>query len=131
MRWNHRFIVCCSSLVLFGFAGCKKVIKINVDRSLAPPIATTAPGETLEWVATESGETFDVVFQAGLCTQTSPIRATYGHSALCTVATQTFGLSKQPILYYTYHLESPVDAGRVLRGPEYKVAIGPGHCPHC
>jgi hypothetical protein len=50
---------------------------------------------------------------------------------LCTVATQTFGLSKQPILYYTYHLESPVDAGRVLRGPEYKVAIGPGHCPHC
>src|SRR5882757_8323435 len=93
MKFNRPFIVFCSPIILMGFAGCKKVIKINVDRTLAPPVATTAPGETLEWVATEPGETFDVVFQAGLCTQTSPIRATYGHPALCTVAAQNFALS--------------------------------------
>jgi hypothetical protein len=129
MRWNRLFTVCCSSLILMGFAGCKKVVKIDVDRSLAPLSATTAPGETLEWVATAPDETFDVVFDSGLCTQKSPIHASYGKSAVCTVGPQTFGPEKRQLLY-TYSFEGDV-GGKPFSSPKYMVRVAPGHCPHC
>ena len=147
MRWNRRFIVCCSSLVLLGFTACKKVVKINVDQSLAPLSAITEPGKSLEWVALAPGESFDVNFESGLCTQKSPIHATYGNPAICTVAQQTFGPQRQPIRY-TYSIEGSrpeAAASRLTAPPQsggappptapsptpYSVLVGPGHCPHC
>ena len=148
MRWNRRFIVFCSSLVLLGLTACKKVVKINVDQSLAPLSAITEPGKSLEWVALTPGESFDVNFESGLCTQKSPIRASYGNPAICTVAPQTFGPQRQPIRY-TYSIEGngPGTAASPLPGPprpggapppspppppmQYSVLVGPVHCPYC
>ena len=131
MRWNRRFIVCCSSLVLFSFAGCKKVVKINVDQSLAPFTATSSPGQTLEWVATSPGKSFGVSWQPGLCEKgtPNPIPASYGKPAVCTVAPQTFGPEEQPITY-TYSLEGNVD-GKPFHGPEFSVMVAPRPCRHC
>ena len=131
MRWNRRFIVCGSSLVLFAFAGCKKVVKITVDQSLAPITATTSPGATLEWVAAGRGESFNVFWQDGLCQKgtPNPIHGVYGKPAVCTVASQTFGSEKQPITY-TFSFEGNVD-GKPSRSPKYKMAVGPRGCKSC
>jgi hypothetical protein len=112
-----------------GFAGCKKVIKIQVDESLAPLSATPPPGGILEWAAMAPGESFDVIFESGLCIQKSPIHATYEHPAVCTVAPQKFGADKQPI-FYTYRFEGNVD-GKPLSSPTFKTAVGPHGCPWC
>jgi hypothetical protein len=134
MRWNRLFVVCCSSIIFFSFAGCKeKVVRINVihlDQSLTPLSAIAAPGETLEWVATASDESFDVVFASGLCTQKSPIHASYRKPAVCTIAPQNFERDKRPIVY-TYSLEGKVD-GKPLDDPKYPVLVTPpDHCPFC
>jgi hypothetical protein len=147
MRLNRLFIVCCSSLMLMGFAGCKKVVKIKVDQSLAPLSAVTHPGETLEWAASADGESFEVNFESGLCTQKSPIRASYGNPAVCTVARQNFGPEKRPILY-TYSIEGNVPGAAIRSAPAtplpsppppgppppgtlYHVLVGPRGCPSC
>jgi hypothetical protein len=131
MRGNRLFIVCCSSLFLFGFAGCKKIATINVDQSLAPLTATTSPGKTLEWVPIAPGETFDVSWQPGLCQKDTPnpIPASYGKPAVCIVAPQTYGSDKQWITY-TYSFEGNVD-GKPFRSPKYKMAVGPRGCKSC
>jgi hypothetical protein len=118
-------------LVLFGCAGCKKIVKINVDQSLAPLTANTSPGKTVEWVATASGENFSVFWQPGLCEKDTPnpIPASYGKPAVCTVASQSFQNEDKSITY-TYTLEGNVD-GKPFRSPEYKMRVGPGGCPHC
>jgi hypothetical protein len=130
MRWNRLFIVCCSSVILFSFAGCKKVIQINVEPSLAPLSAIATPGKTLQWVATASGESFDVVFDSGLCTQKSPIHASYRKPAVCTIAPQTLGGEKGPTTIYTYSIEGNVD-GRPFHGPKYNIMVGPARCKYC
>jgi hypothetical protein len=135
MRWNRVFIVCCSSILFFSFAGCKekeKVIRINivhVDQSLKPLSAIAAPGRTLQWVAMASGDSFDVVFQSGLCTQKSPIHASYRKPAECTIAPQDFGRDKRPILY-TYSLKGEVN-GKPLEDPDYPILVAPDHCDYC
>lgn len=128
MTSNRTFIIFCSSLFLMGLAGCSRTTQVEVGPALVP-MASAAPGDTVEWVATAPGESFDVVFQSGLCTQASPIHATYEHPALCTVAKQSFESKTVPILY-TYHFEGVRD-GRPVRSPDYQASIGPGGCPHC
>jgi hypothetical protein len=146
MRWNRLFVVCCSSIIFLSFVGCKKeavkINVINVDQSLTPLSAIAAPGKTLEWVAMASDESFDVLFAPGLCTQKSPVHASYKKPALCTVAPQNFERDKRPIVY-TYSLEGKVN-GKPLDDPKYpilvvpdeppphcKFCIGPGHCSYC
>jgi hypothetical protein len=131
MSWNRLFIVCCSLIILFNFAGCKKVVevRINVDPDLTLVSAIAAPGESLEWVATASDESFDVVFDSGLCTQKSPIHATYKNPAVCTIAPQTFEREKRSITH-TYRLEGNVD-GKPFRSPNYSIVVVPKPCPHC
>ena len=135
MRFNRLFIACCSSLILTGFAGCRKIVRINVDPNLAPIVAYTAPDRRLEWVATAPGQSFDVIFEAGLCTEKSPIHATYEHPAVCTVAKQKF-TDKQPILY-SYNLQGWKDGKPCpeCRTPTFKVSVGPNIgpviCHHC
>jgi hypothetical protein len=128
MRWNRVCIACCSLIILVGLAGCRKAVKIDVDQSLAP-FLTVVSGQTLEWVATASDQSFTVDFDSGLCTQKSPISASYGHPAVCTVAKQHFG-SGQQLIFYNYVYESTVN-GKPIRSPKYRVAIGPGGCKHC
>jgi hypothetical protein len=145
MRWNRLFVVCCSSIILFSFAGCKGVVRINVmniNHSLTPLSAVVEPGETLEWVATTSDESFDVIFDSGLCTQKSPIHASYRKPARCTIAPQNFGRDKRPIIYI-YSLEGKVDGkplgdspNPILVAPDApptncKFCIGPQHCSWC
>ncbi len=131
MRSTRLFIACCSSLVILGFAGCKKIVTINVDQSLAPLTATTSPGQTLEWVAVTRGETFNVSWQPGLCQKNTlnPIPASYGKPAICIVAPQVFGPDKHPITY-TYSFDGEVD-GQPTHSPKYKMAVGPGGCRSC
>lgn len=130
MKWNRRFIVCGSSVALVAFAGCcKKIVRITVDQSLAP--ITAAPGETLEWIAGQPGETFDVFWQAGLCQNgtPNPISASHEKPAKCTVAPQTYGSGNQSITY-TYSFEGNA-GGKRRHSPEYKMAVGPRGCTHC
>jgi hypothetical protein len=133
MRWNRLFVVCCSSIIFFSFVGCKqKVVRINiinVDHSLTPLSAMAAPGQTLEWVAMASDDSFDVVFDSHLCTQKSPIHASYKKPALCTIAPQNFGPDKQPIVY-TYGLQGKVD-GKPINDPPNPVLVVPGNCKEC
>ncbi len=129
MRWSRRFIACCSPLLIFSFAGCKKVIRINVDPSLAPLSATTVPGATLEWAATSRDESFDVVFDSGLCNQKSPLHASYDRPAVCVVPLQQFGPGHE-FIFYGYHIEGTVN-GKPTRGPREMVAIGPTGCHQC
>jgi hypothetical protein len=131
MRRNRLFSVCCSSLLLLAFAGCKKIVKIQVDQSLAPITATTVAGATLEWTAAGRGESFDVSWQDGLCQKgtPNPIHASYGKPAICRVASQTFGSDKQPIIY-TYSFDGKAN-GKPCPRPEYKMAVGPGGCRSC
>jgi hypothetical protein len=128
MRWNRLCIGCCSLIMLVGLAGCRKVVKIDVDQSLAP-LLTVVSGQTLEWFATAPDQSFTVDFASGLCTQKSPIAASYGHPAVCTVAKQNFGSGQQPI-FYTYVYEGTLH-GKPIRSPIYRVAIGPGGCRYC
>jgi hypothetical protein len=129
MRWTRLFIVCYSSIILFGFAGCKKPIVINVDPSVGQLSAVVAPGDTLEWIATTAGESFDVVFDdSTLCTQKSPLHASYKNPAKCTIAPQTF-VDKQP-KSYTYNLVVKED-GKPLPSPKYNILVAPGHCRYC
>lgn len=129
MKWNRRLIICSSSVAFFAFAGCKKIVRITVDQSLAP--ITASPGETLEWIAGQSGETFDVFWQPGLCQNgtPNPISASYGKPAMCTVAPQTYGYGNQSITY-TYSFEGTVN-GKRSHSPEYKMAVGPRGCKSC
>lgn len=129
MRWNRLFIVCCSSLLFLSFAGCKKVVRIKVNRTLAPVSATATPGATLEWVALSPGEEFDVKVDSGLCTQKSPLHASYGHPATCIVPPQQFGPGNEPN-YYNYSIDGTVD-GTPFHGSNQVVSIGPKHCPGC
>jgi hypothetical protein len=136
MTVNRLFIACYSSLILMGFAGCQKgiqekVVKIDVDPSLAPISPAPPPGKTVEWVATVPGESFAVSWQAGLCDKNTPnpIHATYEHPAMCTIAPQTF-TKQQPILYY-YCFKGKTPDGKPFESPQYKMAVGPGGCPHC
>lgn len=89
----------------------------------------TVPGATLEWVATSPNESFDVVFDAGLCTQKSPLHATYGRPAVCVVAPQQFGPGNE-LIYYDYNTEGVIN-GKPISGPKERVAIGPRGCPGC
>ena len=123
------FIVCCCLTALIGLSGCRKVIRIDVDQSLAPSTAVTAPGQTLEWVATSAGESFTVVPDPGLCAESSSLDASYDRPAKCKVARQTFGSDKQPIAY-GYFFEGHVH-GKPTRSPKYMVRVGPGSCTHC
>jgi hypothetical protein len=131
MKWNRRFIVCGSAVALLTFAGCKKIVRITVDQSLAPITATTSPGETLEWVADQPGESFDVSWQPGLCQNgtLNPIPASYGKPAMCTVAPQHF-TEPDTMIPYTYVLSGNVK-GRPFQSPKYKMAVGPGGCKSC
>ena len=131
MRRNRLFIVCCSLIILFNVAGCKKVaeVRINVYPSLTLVSAITAPGKNLEWVATASGESFDVVFDSGLCTQKSPIHASYKNPAVCTIAPQPFGREKRPITY-AYSLEGNVD-GKPFHSQNYQIVVAPNACSEC
>ena len=128
MRWNCLCIACYSLIILVGLAGCRKAVKIDVDQSLAP-LLTAVSGQTLEWVVTAPDQSFTVDFDSGLCTQKSPISASYGHPAVCTVAKQHFGSGQQPIVY-SYFYEGTV-RGKPTRSPKYLIAIGPGGCRYC
>jgi hypothetical protein len=128
MRWNRLCIGCCSLIILVGLAGCRKALKIDVDQSLAP-VLTAVSGQTLEWVVSARDQSFTVDFDSGLCVQKSPISASYGHPAVCTVAKQDFGSGQQPI-FYTYVYEGTLH-GKPIRSPIYRVAIGPGGCRYC
>ena len=128
MRWNRLCMGYCSLFILAGLAGCRKIVRIDVDQSLAPSL-TAVSGETLEWVATAPDQSFTVDFDSGLCTQKGPITASYGHPATCTVAKQHFG-SGQQLIVYSYFYESTVH-GKPKRSPKYMIAIGPGSCRHC
>jgi hypothetical protein len=130
MKSNRLLIACYGSLILMGFAGCRKKVisQIDVDRTLAPLSPTPPPGKTLEWLATTPGLTFDVSFESGLCTQKSPIHASYDHPAVCTIAPQTFRGENQAN-FYTYRLDGNVDGKP--RHMTYRIAVGPGGCPHC
>ena len=127
MRWNRVCIACCSLIILVGLAGCRKAVRIDVDQSLAPSL-TAVSGQTLEWIATAPDQSFTVDFDSGLCTQKSPISASYGHPAVCTVAKQDFASGKP--IFYTYFYEGTVD-GKPVRSPKYRLAIGPGSCRFC
>jgi hypothetical protein len=140
MSWNQRVIICCSSLVLFGFVGCAKHVRIKIDPSLRPITAMASPGDTLQWAAATPSESFAVHWQQGLCQQGTPdpIPASYGKPAGCIVGPQNFQPADTAI-EYTYTLEG--NGGReAARAPGagggnpptvYTVAIGPRHCPSC
>jgi hypothetical protein len=129
MRFKRLSIACYSSLLLIGFAGCKKIVKVDVDeKTLAPLISTPPPGGTLEWTAMAQGESFDVSFEPGLCTQKSPLHATYEHPAVCTIAPQAFKGDNQAI-FYTYEISGNVEGKPTHM--TYRAAVGPGGCPHC
>jgi hypothetical protein len=132
MRLKSLFIACYGSLLLIGLAGCKKTVEIAVDeKTLAPIIPTPPPGGTLEWGAMTPGQSFDVIFDPGLCRQKSPIHATYGHPAVCTVAPQQFGAGKEAI-HYAYHIQ-PYQDGKPTPPPsqQFDLYIGPRGCPWC
>jgi hypothetical protein len=129
VRRNRGLIVCWGSIVLFSLAGCKKVIRINIDPSLAPLSAIATPRATLEWVATSPDESFDVVFDSGLCIQKSPIHASYRQPAVCVVAPQQFSPGNQ-LIFYDYSAKGVVN-GKPIQGPKERVAIGPRGCPGC
>jgi hypothetical protein len=76
-----------------------------------------------------SDDSFDVVFDSHLCTQKSPIHASYKKPALCTIAPQNFGPDKQPIVY-TYGLQGKVD-GKPINDPPNPVLVVPGNCKEC
>ncbi len=129
MKLKRLFIACYGSLLLMGFAGCKKIVEVKIDeKTLAPLIATPPPGGTLEWAATTQGESFDVSFESGLCTQKGPLHATYEHPAVCTIAPQSFKGDNQAI-FYTYEISGIVDGKQTHT--TYRAAVGPGGCPHC
>lgn len=155
MRWNRRVMVCCSSLVLFGLAGCAKHVKIKIgDRTLAPITGTSSPGDTLEWVAVSPGESFSIHWQEGLCKQgtPNPIPASYGNPARCVVAApnpkqappqtpQQAAPQAQPApqqnppppstsTEYTYTIEGTKD-GKPFTSPDYTVSVGPHGCHIC
>lgn len=130
MRLKRLSIVCYGSLLLICFTGCKKVIQVELDQSLAPIIATPPPGGTIKWTAA-SGD-FDVIFDnASPCKETSPLQARNGNAAVCTVARQKFGRGKEPISY-SYHYQRIV-GGRPSGPPTqtYNLLIGPHGCPMC
>jgi hypothetical protein len=129
MRLKPLFIACYGSLLLIGFAGCKKTVEIDVDDKLAPLSASPPPGGTLKWAAMTPDENFDVIFDQGLCTQKSPLHATYEHPAVCTIAPQHFKDGKQPIVY-NFHFQGYV-RGKPICSPTHQMYIGPGGCPHC
>lgn len=128
MKWKRLFFVCSSLFLFLCTVGCKKTIRINVDPSLAPPSATTVAGATVEWNALSPGESFDVIFDSGLCTQKSPLHASYGHPAVCTIAPQQFK-AKDQLNFYDYSIEGA--NGQRPPCPKLRMAVGPGHCPHC
>lgn len=129
MRWNRLFIVCCSSLVLFTFTGCKRVIKIHVDTNLAPTTPTSVPGDTLKWFAIAQDESFDVIPDDSLCIQKGRLHAIYGHPAECTVAPYDFKDKKQPVLH-TYRIEGKVN-GEPFVSTNFSAPVGQRHCPYC
>lgn len=129
MRLKRLFIACYGSLLLIAFVGCKKTVEIDVDETLAPVSATPPPGGTIKWAAIAPGESFDVIFDPGLCTQKSPIHATYGNPAVCTVAPQRFKEGKEPI-FYKFHYVRYLD-GKPIQSPPFPIAIGPHGCPWC
>jgi hypothetical protein len=133
VKWNCRFIVCLSSIILFSFAGCKKAIEIPIEIPITPsltpaPITVAAPGDTLTWVAIASDQSFDVVVDPGLCTQKTPPHASYKNPAFCTIDHQAGGPDKQKS--YTYFLKGNVN-GTPFKSPPYTIVVGPAHCSHC
>jgi hypothetical protein len=49
---------------------------------------------------------------------------------MCTIARQHF-TKEQPIRYYTYCFKDKTENGKPCERPQYKMAVGPGGCPHC
>jgi hypothetical protein len=130
MKLKRLSIACFGSLLLIGFAGCKKVIHVELDNSLAPVIPTPPPGGTIEWTAT-SGD-FDVIFDGrSPCREPNPLQARNGGPAVCTVAREKSERDKKPIVY-TYHFQRYVH-GRPIGPPTqpYNLYIGPHGCPMC
>lgn len=130
MKLSCLSIACYGSLLLIGVAGCKKVVQVELDNSLAPIIATPPPGGTIKWTA-PSGD-FDVIFdQSDPCREPSPLQARNGSPAVCTVARPESGRGKNPIRY-PYHYQRMV-RGRPSGPPSqpYNLFVGPHGRPMC